>query len=114
MTTGGNLPAKYVIHTVGPVWSGGNKYEVEKLAACYTNSLRLAVEHKIETISFPNISTGIYGFPKKEAAEIALKTVCEFLKTDTSIVKLIFVCFDQGNFNLYQSWVKTNFEKLQE
>ncbi|HMG68846.1 MAG TPA: macro domain-containing protein, partial [Chitinophagaceae bacterium] len=114
ITSGGNLPAKYVIHTVGPVWNDGNRNEAEKLAACYINSLRLAVEHKIKTISFPNISTGIYGYPKKEAAEIALKTVCKFLEMDMSVEKLIFVCFDRDNFNLYQSWVKSNFEKLQE
>src|SRR5688572_8706837 len=71
ITTGGNLPAKYVIHTVGPVWNGGNNNEAQLLADCYKHSLELAVKHGIESIAFPNISTGIYGFPKREAAFIA-------------------------------------------
>ena len=69
ITTAGNLPAKYVIHTVGPVWNGGNNGEREKLANCYVNSLRLAVEHNCKTIAFPNISTGVYRFPKDEAVQ---------------------------------------------
>jgi len=79
ITTGGNLPAKFVIHTVGPVWNGGNNNESEKLSNCYTNSLRLAVENNLRTIAFPNISTGMYGYPKKEAAQIAIKTVTGYL-----------------------------------
>ena len=106
ITTGGNLPAKFVIHTVGPVWYGGKKQEAEKLADCYQNSLRLAVENIIRTIAFPNISTGIYGYPKKQAAEIALKTVHEFLQINSSITKVYFVCFDEENFLLYQSLFK--------
>jgi len=106
ITTGGNLPAKFVIHTVGPVWYGGKKNEAEKLADCYQNSLRLAVENIIQTIAFPNISTGIYGYPKKQAAEIALKTVDEFLQINSSIIKVYFVCFDDENFLLYQSLFK--------
>jgi O-acetyl-ADP-ribose deacetylase (regulator of RNase III) len=103
ITTGGNLHAKFVIHTVGPVWNGGTRGESGKLADCYKNSLRLASENNLKTIAFPNISTGVYGYPKKEAAEIAVKTVNEFLQTHSSIVKVYFVCFDEENFLLYQS-----------
>src|SRR6056297_3931858 len=77
ITKGYHLPAKYVIHTVGPVWHGGNNQEPDLLANCYKNSLRLAIDHQIRTIAFPNISTGVYGFPKNKAAEIALKTVSD-------------------------------------
>lgn len=100
ITTGGRLPAKHVIHTVGPVWNGGNKGEREKLANCYKNSLKLAVANSCKTIAFPNISTGIYGFPKDEAAVIAVAAVREFLKTNASIDKVIFVCFDSENEEL--------------
>ncbi len=79
ITTGGNLPAKYVIHTVGPVWNGGKNNEETLLASAYRNSLQLAVDNNIKTIAFPNISTGIYGFPKDKAATIAVDTVREFL-----------------------------------
>ena len=102
ITTGGNLPAKFVIHTVGPVWNGGKNNEAEKLASCYYNSLKLAVENNLSTIAFPNISTGIYGYPKKEASEIAVKTVTEFLQNDSSIHKVFFVCFDDENYRLYK------------
>ncbi len=101
ITVAGKLPAKYVIHTVGPVWNGGNNREAEKLAACYTNSLQLAVENSISSIAFPNISTGIYHFPKTQAAEIAVKTVNDFLLQTTVITNVIFVCFDEENYNLY-------------
>ena len=100
ITTAGNLPAKYVIHTVGPVWNGGNKNEREKLADCYMNSLKLAIENNCKSIAFPNISTGIYGFPKEEAAQIAVKTVSEFLLKHNEIEKVIFVCFDDENERL--------------
>jgi len=102
ITTGGSLPAKFVIHTVGPVWNGGKKNEAEKLANCYSNSLKLAVENNISTIAFPNISTGIYGYPKKEAAEVAVKATSEFLKTNNSIEKVYIVCFDEENYLLYK------------
>ena len=102
ITTAGNLPAKFVIHTVGPVWSGGNSGEPAKLANCYNNSLRLAVENGLQSVAFPNISTGIYGYPKKEAAAIAVKTVSDFLRANAP-VKVYFVCFDEENFQLYQS-----------
>ena len=105
ITTGGNLPAKFVIHTVGPVWNDGKKKEAELLAACYQNSLMLAVEYKISSIAFPNISTGIYGYPKKEAAGIAINTVSEFLKQNNFIDKVYFVCFDDENYQLYKSLI---------
>jgi len=100
ITTGGNLPAKYVIHTVGPVWYGGSHQEEEKLAECYRNSLALAVANHCKTIAFPNISTGIYHFPKEKAAHIAVRTVLNFLQKETSIAKVIFVCFDAENESL--------------
>jgi len=102
ITTAGNLPAEFVIHTVGPVWSGGKNNESMKLASCYKNSLRLAVENGLQSIAFPNISTGVYGYPKKEAAEIAIKTVSDFLQSNAT-VKVYFVCFDEENFELYKS-----------
>jgi O-acetyl-ADP-ribose deacetylase len=103
ITTAGNLPSKFVIHTVGPVWNGGKKNEPQLLADCYRNSLRLAVENNIGSIAFPNISTGIYGYPKKEAAETAVKTVIDFLSADTTLSNVVFVCFDEENYLLYQS-----------
>lgn len=105
ITTAGNLPAKFVIHTVGPVWNDGRKNEASLLAACYQNSLNLAIDHNLSSIAFPNISTGVYGYPKKEAAEIALKTVMVYLKQDTFISKVYFVCFDEENYQLYQMLV---------
>jgi O-acetyl-ADP-ribose deacetylase (regulator of RNase III) len=103
ITTGGNLPARYVIHTVGPVWQDGNSREPELLASAYRNSLRLAATHLIRTIAFPNISTGIYHFPKNMAAAIALDTIIEFLERSKEIEKVIFVCFDEENYELYDA-----------
>ena len=100
ITTGGRLPAKYVIHTVGPFWNGGVHHEEELLASAYQNSLQLAVEHKIETIAFPNISTGIYHFPKDKAAAIAVATVSEFLVHHDELKQVVFVCFDRENYEL--------------
>jgi len=102
ITKAGNLPAKYVIHTVGPVWRGGASREDELLSGAYTNSLKLAAEHNVKTISFPNISTGIYGFPKERAARIAIKTVYDFLKNNSAIEEVLFVCYDSENFELYR------------
>ncbi len=101
ITTAGRLPAKKVIHTVGPVWHGGTGNERKLLAAAYRNSLNLAVENELKTIAFPNISTGIYGYPKQEAAETAIKTVKDFLAGDTTIERVIFVCFDGESFSIY-------------
>lgn len=103
ITTAGNLPAKFVIHTVGPVWNNGKNNEADKLANCYRNSLQLALENKIESIAFPNISTGIYGYPKKEAATIAIKTVSDLLQQIPSLPKVYFVCFDEENYSFYKS-----------
>jgi O-acetyl-ADP-ribose deacetylase (regulator of RNase III) len=103
ITTAGNLPAKFVIHTVGPVWSGGKNNEDKLLASCYSNSLKLAIQYQLQSIAFPNISTGIYHFPKIEASKIAIATVKTFLKENTDITKVIFVCFDDENYNLYRN-----------
>jgi O-acetyl-ADP-ribose deacetylase len=100
ITTGGNLAAKFVIHTVGPVWRGGEDDEEQKLSSCYTNALRLAAEHHCATIAFPNISTGVYGFPKAEASVIAAEAVAQFLATDDRISRVLLVCFDEENFQL--------------
>lgn len=100
ITTAGNLPAKYVIHTVGPVWTGESEQNSALLADCYRNSLILAIENNVKIIAFPNISTGIYHFPKDKAAEIALRTVNNFAQKE-KIEKVIFVCFDEENYDLY-------------
>ncbi len=102
ITTAGNLPAKFVIHTVGPVWNGGRQNERSLLSNCYKASLQLAVENNCKTIAFPNISTGVYRFPKPEAASIAVKTVYAFLRENSTIQKVTFVCFDDENFQLIQ------------
>ena len=102
ITSGYNLPAKFIIHTVGPVWNGGNKNEEELLANCYRNSLWIAENTKLKTIAFPNISTGVYNFPKNLAARIAIANVREFLKNSKQIKEVIFVCFDEENYNIYE------------
>ncbi|WP_025143092.1 O-acetyl-ADP-ribose deacetylase [Pedobacter jeongneungensis] len=101
ITTAGNLPAKYVIHTVGPVWNGKNEKNEALLADCYRNSLNLAIENDVKVIAFPNISTGIYHFPKDKAADIAITTVNNFAEKE-KIEKVIFVCFDDENYQLYE------------
>jgi O-acetyl-ADP-ribose deacetylase (regulator of RNase III) len=93
ITKGYNLPARHVIHTVGPVWSGGAQREDELLRSCYLNSLQLAVNHGLKTIAFPAISTGVYHFPLKRATEIAVKAVAEFLRGHPTIEKVVFVTF---------------------
>lgn len=100
ITTAGNLPAKFVIHTVGPVWSGGHRSEEQQLANCYRNSLQLAAENHCRTVAFPNISTGVYRFPKDKAARIALDTVGMFLSGSEALEKVYFVCFDEDNYRL--------------
>jgi O-acetyl-ADP-ribose deacetylase len=105
ITNAGNLPAQFVIHTVGPIWNGGKGDEAARLENCYRNSLKLAVEHGCKSISFPNISTGVYRFPKDRAAVIAVKTVKDFLSHPQSIKKVIFVCFDPENYKLVQQQV---------
>jgi O-acetyl-ADP-ribose deacetylase (regulator of RNase III) len=98
ITTAGRLPAKYVIHTVGPVWQGGNKNEHQKLSACYSNSLSLSAQYGCKTVSFPNISTGVYGFPKEAAAKISIEAVTGFLSLNEVPGKVLFVCFDEENY----------------
>ncbi|MCU0344477.1 MAG: O-acetyl-ADP-ribose deacetylase [Ignavibacterium sp.] len=102
ITNGYNLPAKHVIHTVGPVWNGGDHNEDKLLSSCYYTSLKLAVENKIKTIAFAAISTGVYGFPQERAARVAVKTVLDFLNSDKSIKKVIFVCFDHKTYQTYE------------
>ena len=101
ITTAGKLPAKYVIHTVGPVWNGGKNNEPQLLANCYINSLSIAIVNNVETIAFPNISTGVYRFPKEQAARIAIKTVDDFLQTNQYVKVVTFICFDDENYQLY-------------
>ena len=109
ITTAGNLPAKYVIHTVGPIWQGGEADEPQILASCYHNSLQLALTYNCKTIAFPNISTGVYGYPKDKAAVIAVNTVTAFLKENIMPEQVIFVVFDAENYNLYDQLLqKTN------
>lgn len=103
ITSAGNLPARFVIHTVGPVWQGGKNNEEVLLANCYRNALQLALENNITTIAFPNISTGIYGFPKLPAATIAVNTTKAFLQKNNFIKQIIFVCFDAENYQLYKN-----------
>lgn len=107
ITSAGKMPAKYVIHTVGPIWKGGKNNETKKLSDCYRNSLQLAVKNNCKSIAFPNISTGVYGFPKKEAAEIAVQTVHDFLQSDSTLEKVVFVCFDDENFALISEEIST-------
>ncbi|PDS22753.1 O-acetyl-ADP-ribose deacetylase [Flavobacterium branchiophilum] len=101
ITKAGNLPSNFVIHTVGPVWNGDKEEKKLLLENCYRNVLELAVSNNIKTIAFPNISTGIYHFPKDKAAEIAINTVTNFIQKD-KIEEVIFVCFDEENFNIYK------------
>ncbi|MCL2272843.1 MAG: O-acetyl-ADP-ribose deacetylase [Treponema sp.] len=105
ITGAGKLPVKNVIHTVGPVWRGGAKDEPLLLASCYRNSLLLAHEAGLESVAFPNISTGVYGYPKDKAADIAVKTVCETLAETPGIKRIIFVCFDKENYSLYNTTI---------
>lgn len=101
ITKGYNLPAKFVIHTVGPVWNGGKRNEEKLLANCYRNSLAVAVKHGIKTIAFPSISTGAYRFPIDKACRIAIDEVKNFLEKDKTIEKVIFVCFGKENYSCY-------------
>lgn len=106
ITTAGKLKAKYVIHTVGPVWHGGYKNEKELLAKCYENSINLALKNSSKTIAFPNISTGVYGFPKKLAAKIALDKVSKIVEKNKDIQQVIFVCFDEENYDIYYEMMR--------
>jgi O-acetyl-ADP-ribose deacetylase (regulator of RNase III) len=104
ITTGGNLPAKHVIHTVGPIWQGGNKGEAALLESAYRESLKLAAEHNLNSVSFPSISTGAYGYPVAEASRVAIKAVISFLKERvTSVKEVVFVLFDSRTYQAYSS-----------
>jgi O-acetyl-ADP-ribose deacetylase (regulator of RNase III) len=103
ITGGYNLPARYVIHTVGPIWRGGGQGEVETLAQCYRNSLALAVEHDIRSIAFPSISTGVYGFPIRRAARIALRTILGILDYNALLEQVICVCFSRADSDAYMA-----------
>lgn len=102
ISPGFKLPAKFIIHTVGPVWNGGKNNEDDLLANCYKNSLKLAVENKIKTIAFPAISTGVYSFPLERATKIAVSEIKKFLEKNESIEKVFFVCFDEDTFEVYE------------
>lgn len=104
ITPGFQLPARHVIHTVGPVWKGGRQGEEELLQSCYRRSLELALEHGLRSVAFPNISTGVYRFPKAQAAEIAIRTAQLFLEERGPVLEIVFVVFDQENLRLYRSF----------
>ncbi len=107
ITTGGNLPAKHVIHTVGPIWHGGNKDEGALLESAYRESLKLAAENNLTSVSFPSISTGAYGYPVVQAATTAIKTVVAFLREkETSLKEVIFVLFDSRTYETYLAALK--------
>lgn len=103
VTKGYRLPARYVIHTVGPIWRGGNNNEEQLLKSCYENALKRAEELQIETIAFPNISTGVYAFPKQRAAEIALDVLNNYAhRKNTTLKEIFLVCFDRENYEIYK------------
>lgn len=102
ITKGYNLPAKFVIHTVGPVWQGGSHGEAQLLEACYYHSLNIAASKQLKSIAFPAISTGVYGYPIRQATEIAIITVDSFLHQSTPIEKVIFCCFSFNDFQVYK------------
>ncbi len=108
LTSGHRLPARFVIHTVGPVWNGGTRGEPELLAACYRNSLRVATSHDVTSIAFPSISTGIYRYPVEAAAEIAVSTCRSYLdETATSVNEVIFCCFSASDLAIYEALLTT-------
>lgn len=102
ITTAGNLPAKYVIHTVGPIWRGGNSKEPELLRSCYRQSLKLAEKFDCQSLAFPSISTGVYGYPVNLAAVVALKTVLDFLEEKGYPEEVYFVLFDKATYETYR------------
>ncbi len=107
ITKGYNLPCKYIIHTVGPIWNGGNSGEPDKLAACYRNSLAVAVENGIRTVAFPSISTGVYGYPVDEAAKVAVEAVKTFLEENPGKIDMVeWVLFDDRTYAAYENYVK--------
>ncbi len=106
ITKGYKLPTRFVIHTVGPVYNGGKYNEAQKLSSCYRRSLEIALKYGLKTIAFPNISTGVYGYPKQEAALIATQEVNSFLKEHPELEKVIFCVFDEENYRIYQELLK--------
>lgn len=114
ITRGYSLPAKYVIHTVGPVWHGGKAGEKAKLADCYRRCLEVAHGNGVRTIAFPAISTGVYGYPIEEATQIAVRTVRDFLKENTTSMEVIFCCFSEHDLSVYKRYVACNSEALTE
>jgi O-acetyl-ADP-ribose deacetylase (regulator of RNase III) len=110
VTPGYQLPAKFIIHAVGPVWRGGNKGESKLLASCYHESLKLAVENKVKTIAFPAISCGIFGYPASQAAIIAIKETANFLELHDEIETVYFVCFDEAIYEAYEQALNSSYE----
>jgi O-acetyl-ADP-ribose deacetylase (regulator of RNase III) len=102
ITKGYNLPARYVIHTVGPVWKGGGSNENNLLASCYRNSLQLAVDHNLRSIAFPSISTGVYRFPIELASRIALRVLLDFVETDEAAPRVVMTCFSEQDLEIYR------------
>ena len=101
LTGGYNLSARYVIHTVGPIWNGGGDGEPERLASCYRNSFKIADEEKLRSVAFPAISTGVYGYPMHRAAKVAVAAAKSYLEGGGGLERIVFVCFDQGNHDAY-------------
>lgn len=101
ITPGFNLPARFVIHTVGPIWYGGEQGEPELLASCYRESLKLAVEYNLKTIAFPSISTGAFGYPLNDASRIAIREIVEFLRADSYLMRATLVCFSYRDYEIY-------------
>jgi O-acetyl-ADP-ribose deacetylase len=110
ITTAGDLPSRFVIHTVGPIWQGGSKKEAQTLANCYTASLCLAKEEGLRTVAFPSISTGAYGYPLDLAAKVALRAVKEFLEKEDGIAEVIFVLWGRESFDVYNKALKVLFK----
>jgi O-acetyl-ADP-ribose deacetylase (regulator of RNase III) len=106
LTSGYNLPAKFVIHTVGPVWRGGKSGEAELLASCYRRSLEIAIEQGFKTIAFPSISTGVYGYPIEQAARIAVVTVRDFLREHNTVIDVTFCCFSESDLRVYRQIIQ--------
>ena len=103
LTKGYQLPARFIIHTVGPVWRGGKNGEPELLASCYRGSLAIAAKHGMRSIAFPSISTGVYGYPIELAARVAVETVCDVVRKSSKIEEIIFCCFSQSDLDVYES-----------